>query len=438
MERSGHHTCSAIAAAWAITAAWPAIAAAGSGPAQEATARLSDPSASLQAPEEAPAPEPETPQAPATVEAPGGVPAPAPADAAPGKRRSKFIAGFYDDTDGKFDFSKVLAKGGFIPMPVVITEPAVDGGFGVVAQFVSLPKDRSGEATRRMVGAFRTGNGSYGLFYVQSGAFEQGRYSYRFGVAHGKVTLDAISPLLPSGVKYTNSYDYAIFGTLRVHLADRRFSLGPILDFRRLSSRLDFPGVPEELAPDFDRKLTTGALGFGLHFDSRNNKISPTDGVNAYFDSKFNSGAFGSDRTFQLYDLETYAFRTLSPQWRLGLKVVGNAARGDYPYYFAPAINLRGVEAQHFQGNTVLSTEAEVVRQLSSRWSVVAFAGFGEAYAGNRHIFSDSGAIFAGGGGIRYRIARLLGLDAGLDVAAGPNGTVFYLQFGHAWSFGMD
>lgn len=46
--------------------------------------------------------------------------------------------------------------------------------------------------------------------------------------------------------------------------------------------------------------------------------------------------------------------------------------------------------------------------------------------------------IVGGGGGFRYRIARKLGLDAGVDVAVGPGGAVFYLQFGHAWGMGMD
>jgi hypothetical protein len=37
------------------------------------------------------------------------------------------------------------------------------------------------------------------------------------------------------------------------------------------------------------------------------------------------------------------------------------------------------------------------------------------------------------GGGIRYLIARRLGLLAGVDVAKGPEDTVFYLTVGSAW-----
>jgi hypothetical protein len=44
----------------------------------------------------------------------------------------------------------------------------------------------------------------------------------------------------------------------------------------------------------------------------------------------------------------------------------------------------------------------------------------------------------AGGVGFRYRIARQLGLDVGIDVARGPEDAIYYIQFGHAWGRDMD
>lgn len=43
-----------------------------------------------------------------------------------------------------------------------------------------------------------------------------------------------------------------------------------------------------------------------------------------------------------------------------------------------------------------------------------------------------------GAPGFRARIARNPGLDVGPDVAQGPDGSVFYIQFGHAWARDMD
>ena len=38
-----------------------------------------------------------------------------------------------------------------------------------------------------------------------------------------------------------------------------------------------------------------------------------------------------------------------------------------------------------------------------------------------------------GGFGIRYEVARKYGLHMGIDVAYGPTGPVYYVQFGSAW-----
>ena len=47
-----------------------------------------------------------------------------------------FWSQFKDPDDGRFDASSFLAENafGFLPVPIIITDPAVDGGLGVVAR----------------------------------------------------------------------------------------------------------------------------------------------------------------------------------------------------------------------------------------------------------------------------------------------------------------
>lgn len=357
--------------------------------------------------------------------------------AEPAEEKQGFFRRFFDEEDGKLDFSNFLAKGGFIPIPVIISEPAVDGGFGLAAAFLTADPDDPRNVTRRVAAAFKTGNGSYGYGYFQSGQALDQRVIYKFGVGRGKVNLTAYPGFAPGGIEYTNSYKYGVLGNARWRFGEH-FSAGPIIDFRKLESRLDFPNAPTDFADDFGNTLTTGAVGLGLHFDNRDNTMTPTSGVNAFIDSKFNLDELGSDRNFEIYDADLYAFHKLSPEWRLAVKVEVDAARGDYPTFFAPYVDLRGVDAVRYQGETVLSSEAEVTWQLSRRWSLLAFAGYGTTDSGDSRVFDDSGAVLSGGAGFRYRLARKLGLDAGVDLAVGPEGTVVYLQFAHAWSFGMD
>ncbi|MGH6911447.1 MAG: hypothetical protein ACREEG_14765, partial [Phenylobacterium sp.] len=207
---------------------------------------------------------------------------------------------FFDDEDGKLDFSNFLAAGGFIPLPIIITEPAVDQGLGVAAVFLAEKQPR--EVTRHVVGAVETGNGSRGLGYLQSGYAFDGRLNYRFAVGHGKITLNAYPPFAPAaGIEYTNNYDYGILGSAFWRLGDKRISVGPIFDFRKLESKIEFPGLPEDFNRDFGRGLQTGALGLGLHFDGRDNPLTPTKGANAYAEAKFDRELFGSDRDFESY-----------------------------------------------------------------------------------------------------------------------------------------
>ncbi|MBA4014159.1 MAG: hypothetical protein C0481_20050 [Phenylobacterium sp.] len=343
---------------------------------------------------------------------------------------------FFDNEDGQLDFSNFLASGGFIPVPIVITEPAVEQGLGVAAVFLSAEKPR--QITRNVLAAFKTGNGSDGIGFVRAGYAFDGRLNYRVAVAHGNITLNTYPPFAPGGIEYTNNYEYGVLASAFWRLPDERFSAGPLVDFRKLESHLDIPGLPEGFAHDFDRSLQTGAVGLGLQFDSRDNPLTPTRGANAYAEAKFDREMFGSDRDFETYDARFYAFRPLSPNLRLGYKLEFNAIRGDFPGYFAPAINLRGVEAQRYEGMDVLSSEVELTWQTGKRWSLLAFGGVGSSDAGDHRFFQDSGGIWAGGLGFRYRIARKLGLDAGLDLAYGPEGAVVYIQFGHAWSLNMD
>lgn len=356
----------------------------------------------------------------------------------PKRPKLSFHELFFDEQDGKFDISNFLSRGGFIPIPIIITEPAVDGGLGLVLQFISWPDGKRDSLTRRMLGMAKTGNGSYGYGYFQAGTALDGRLNYRFGLGKGKLTIATYFGGGTTPIEYSNEFSYGVLGSALWKLPDRRFSFGPLWDFREFNTSLNLPGLPPAIRPDINRTLKTGALGVGFHFDSRDNPLTPTKGYNVFMDAKFNNDAFGSDREFEVYDLEAYAFGTLAPDWRYGLQALVNAVDGDVPFTFAPAIDNRGIPANRYQGRTVLSAEAEIVRQVNDRWSVLGFAGVGRADARGTRLFADSGNIYSGGVGVRYRIARKLGVDAGMDLAFGPEGPVVYFQFGHAWLRGMD
>ena len=105
----------------------------------------------------------ETPPPPATATV--TPPAPPPAEA---PHKTSLHEKFFDETDGYFDFSYILAKGGFFPVPVIITKPAVDGGYGLAPVFLTHSPKNPHLLTRRVIAAFETGNGSYGYGYFRA------------------------------------------------------------------------------------------------------------------------------------------------------------------------------------------------------------------------------------------------------------------------------
>ena len=60
-------------------------------------------------------------------------------------------------------------------------------------------------------------------------------------------------------------------------------------------------------------------------------------------------------------------------------------------------------------------------------------SGFGAGPIVLRASFADTPSEVSKGVGLRYLVARRLGLYVGIDVARGPEDTAFYLQVGNGW-----
>jgi hypothetical protein len=127
-----------------------------------------------------------------------------------------------------------------------------------------------------------------------------------------------------------------------------------------------------------------------------------------------------------------FAYLPIGKPLVLGLRADARAARGDVPFYQLPFIDLRGVPLGRYQDENAGVLEAELRWTFADRWGLVLFAGDGRAW-GAREAFDEAEDQVAGGVGIRYEIARRLGLWAGLDVARGPEEEAFYLQVGSGW-----
>jgi hypothetical protein len=87
-----------------------------------------------------------------------------------------------------------------------------------------------------------------------------------------------------------------------------------------------------------------------------------------------------------------------------------------------------------YQGDYVLTLETEQRFDITPRWSIDAFVGFGLPVT-DKEDFAMSNTKWAGGGGFRYLLARWFGLYMGIDVAKGPTADdwAWYIIFGSYW-----
>ena len=174
------------------------------------------------------------------------------------------------------------------------------------------------------------------------------------------------------------------------------------------------------------------ALGLVAEFDTRDNIFTPNRGTQLKASAMFFDESIGSDREYQRYTADGLLFTNPHRRLVLAGRLRTQSVRGDEPFYARPYVRLRGIPAMRYQGETAVSLDAEARWGLTARWWLVGFAGAGWTDAGPIRILEDE-SVVAGGVGFRYLIARLLGLQMGLDVAKGPEEWATYVVFGSSW-----
>lgn len=353
---------------------------------------------------------------------------------------------FLDPEDGYLDASAWLAsRTGFLPVPIIITEPAVGYGAGLALAFfhgaVGGEKNAEGRAIPPSisgVAAAATENGSSlgGAFHFGTWRDDTIRYTGIVGAASLNL---AFYGLEGGGGNARGGLDFEIDGlfveqNLLFRIKDSNWFLGPrqrYLDSEttfKLSDYIPVPGVPDI---QFDSR--SSGLGIEARYDSLDNMLSPSDGIRGRLHATWYEPDWGSDSSFTEYRASFNGYRSVHPRLNLGLRADVSAVEGDAPFYLYPYIDMRGIKALRYQGERVYVGELEAQWAVNPRWDLVVFGGVGEADPVNRDDVGE-GAVFSKGLGFRYLIARKLGLKAGIDVAWGPEDTAWYLQVGSAWA----
>jgi hypothetical protein len=361
---------------------------------------------------------------------------------AAGAPEQQEVSRFRDPQDGQIDLSSFLAHPrAFLPIPLIVTEPAVGYGGGLAGMFVRPRTAEGSEGYARpnmsIVGGVATENGTWGAFAADSSHWYGDRLQTLAAAGVGQLNLDFYGlgdagDSLDQPVSYELDFSLALIQGNWKPKAKSPWSFGMRYIYSKVEPKLrgelppQFPGLLDKV--DIEISAPAGVL----EYDSRDNLFTPTRGLFAESLIMVSREAFGASQDFERFQNVVMGWLPLAEDWTLGL-------RGDYqwssdntPFFLRPYIKLRGVPAMRYQGDEMASAEAEARWQLRGRWSVVGAAGYGTAHT-DRDLFSATRDVWSGAVGFRYELARMFKMHAGLDVGVSNGETAIYFQIGNAW-----
>ena len=352
-----------------------------------------------------------------------------------------------DPEDGKLDVSDYLdSASGFLPIPIIITEPAVGLGFGLAGAYFHEPKEldreehpHHGPPSISVGFGGKTDNGTYFYGGAHMGVWKDDHIRYVGAIAKINVNMAFYLDDRQETFTQNRGIDFNLDGTFLYQQATFRLKesnwwIGANYMYFTATNTFDLSSIlpPEFPNPTFDFDL--GSLGIVLQYDGRNSVFTPSGGLSAKFEYKNFDANWGSDYDYNDYKGSLFHYTPFGDYSSLGLRLQAQTVSGDVPFFSYPFVRLRGIPAMRYQGETAVTGEIEYLWGVTPRWSVVFFGGLGRT--SSIHRFREaSQTVGAGGLGFRYRLAKRQKLQTGIDIARGPEDTSIYLTVGSAWAF---
>lgn len=366
---------------------------------------------------------------------------------------------FIDPDDGMLDASQFLTNNryGFLPVPSIITEPAVGTGLAMMGLYFHQDHDQDNEEGRilpkniSVFGLGATDNGTKGGGLGHIGFWNDDKLRYLGFLMYPSLNLDFYSLQgvnLPRPVEL-NIEGPLVFQQIKQRIGDSPFFFGGRQVYRVLDISLanqgqlplppaiaDNPALSGYLDQHLESSTTTSGLGVLFEYNTVDNPFNPELGYQYSLRYTQFDDAIGSDVDYGQYTFEALNYWHIAENFRLGLRFQFDGIEVDdderLPPSVPPAIDLRGISATRYQGERVAVGEIELGWQLNPRWKLTTFRGVGWA-ADSVNDFSDAGSVNSYGAGFRYLIAKRFGFVMGLDIAKGPDDSAIYIQAGSTW-----
>ena len=356
-------------------------------------------------------------------------------------------SGLIDEADGMLDMSEYLSDNryGFLPVPVVITEPAVGYGGGLFGLFLHDTPDSEagknhpgGKTIPPAVTAFGGGATQNGTWFVGGGhrhTWNNDSIRYLVALGYADVNLDIYSGDVAGfsrgkGIS-TQTKGYGGMQKLQFRVADTPFFIGASQFYADTKISADNPVISRALQRVLGEESASSALGLVMEYDTTDNFFYPHNGLSATAEYQFYSSFLGGDYRYDMLTLDGKYFQPLGTDFTLVLagnyQSLSNHDR-HLPPMARPYIKLRGISQYRYQGDYVSTAQTQLEWQMTPRWVLQGFVGAGSASKEADDLFNKTEVAY--GGGFRYLIARKFGLHTGIDVAFSDSEQAVYFNVG--------
>ena len=329
-----------------------------------------------------------------------------------------------------------------LPVLIPITEPAVGYGGGAALLYFHNRKKKYDTYVPPSVSGvmgLATENKTWGAGVFHRHIFGENRVRTMTAVFKPDVRIDYYgnnNPILrdnPVGIQLDS---WVILQKAEVRLGDSKWYAGASYTFFDTKVSFDtIPGRPiiNEILKRLNTNSRISAIRPGMAYDSRDNAFTPTRGLLGEVTVNISAQWLGSSDNFSTLHTDLFSYLPVSERLGSAWRFQGSYLLGDAPFYAYPFIGLRGIPAMRYQGNNTMLAETEWTYNFYKRWSVLGFTGVGNAFT-DFGQFGEGNWAWNLGTGFRYKVARLLGVNMGMDFAWG-NGEefAFYVVFGTSW-----
>lgn len=325
------------------------------------------------------------------------------------------------------------AKNRTIPFPAISYAPETNVALGVsVVRLMHISQSDASQITTTALYTFRN------QFLLESNAhlfFDENKFMAKANFKFSKYPeyFYGIGNHLSDDSKNVVTYHVAkLEGSVMRRVAPHLYA-GPKVNF---SDYFKVRSTDEmEKISGFNGGITTG-VGISSVYDTRNDILTSTKGIYVEVSSVWNTKSLGGDFDYQTMDADVRKFFPVTKSTVIAMQALMQIKTGDVPFlqmsYLGGSNMMRGYYAGRYRDNNLLAVQAEVRQQLSRKWALAAFGGYGEVMK-EMKAFSLYQLHSSVGGGFRRRLSKTEKVSLRMDVGFANGRPNFYVNISEAF-----